>query len=468
MHPTKIVAALLACATCPLLSHAADGDPDPSFGSNGRQVIPFNLTPFGDDSAEVVLTTPNGGLYLVGNVRGDEGVEPPNGIGVVRLTSDGHADTTYGPSFDGMVSSMPLEPDVDLRVHDAVLQTDGKLVVIGDVMRGAADTDIFACRFDTAGHLDVTFGGDPGLGCTYIGIELNGGSRDYGRAVALQGDGKILVAGDIYNQDAGFYEAIVLRLDASGHADATFGGSGHVILFPNSATDTRLVDIVVGPDQRIVVAGDNQTTQNNRDFLAAAIEPSNGAVEWVEVIAFNQGGLNDDRASSVEVLPNGSVLVAGTVRSGPTQRLAGIAKLDADGIPVPTFGTGEGRIVHSFCDQCERTVVADVLVQSDGRIALAVTADVPGGGASDMGLMRLMRDGSIDPTFGIGGRSRLGFDLIEDNSDDIALSATLQSGRIVVAGQVAAQQVDEDVDTDFAVIRTINDLIFVDGFEGGF
>ncbi|MFN9915423.1 MAG: DUF4347 domain-containing protein, partial [Pirellulaceae bacterium] len=102
------------------------------------------------------------------------------------------------------------------RASGVTTQADGKLVVVGYSHNGN-DEDIAVARYNIDGTLDTTFGGGDGIVTTDFGH-----ANDSGRAVTLQSDGKILVAG--YIGTGAFSEFAVVRYNTDGTLDTTFGG----------------------------------------------------------------------------------------------------------------------------------------------------------------------------------------------------------------------------------------------------
>ena len=127
---------------------------------------------------------------------------------VVRHTADGHLDTSFGT--DGMAIT-----NLDASaVHSAAIQSDGKIVVAG-----ASSNDFALVRYNTNGSLDTGFDTD-GIVTTDIGTN----TYDAGHSVAVQSDGKIVVAG------RGANGAALVRYNTNGSLDTSFDTDGKVTL----------------------------------------------------------------------------------------------------------------------------------------------------------------------------------------------------------------------------------------------
>jgi uncharacterized delta-60 repeat protein len=133
------------------------------------------------------------------------------------------------------------------RGSSVALQSDGKIVVAGYSDNGS-NYDFALMRYTVAGALDAGFG-DGGKVTTSISS-----SYDFGHSVAVQSDGKIVVAGysgGIYPANADFALA---RYTAAGALDTSFGSGGKVITPIGSAYDEGR-SVAVQSDGKIVVAG---------------------------------------------------------------------------------------------------------------------------------------------------------------------------------------------------------------------
>src|SRR5205823_5199649 len=99
------------------------------------------------------------------------------------------------------------------------IQSDGKIVVAGTCNRGGSDNVFAVARYNADGSLDSTFGSG-GTVTTDFGL---GGSDDSAYAVALQPDGKIVAAGATYLGGVPGDFALA-RYNPDGTLDSTFGG----------------------------------------------------------------------------------------------------------------------------------------------------------------------------------------------------------------------------------------------------
>lgn len=208
-------------------------------------------------------------------------------------------------------------------------------------------------------------------------------------------------------------------LPRAGTVDPSFATAGFAVTdFPGAAPDDVAYAVAVQPDGKIVAAGVSSPVEGLPTFAVARYLPD-GTLD----AAFEDGGRLVSRvgtagiASDVVVAANGTVVVAGTVTEG-----FGLLRLEASGRPDTTFGDdgivlGPGNLV-SF---------SRVALQSDGRI---LVAGLVGPGTSNIGLFRYRGDGTLDPTFGVGGV------VSTTAGSDVAVRALLvqSDGRILVGG----------------------------------
>jgi len=173
-----ILAGLLAFQPLTLVL-AADGDLDTSFDSDGKVTTNFG----GSDAAYAVAVQPDGKIVVGGYPHNGSNYD----FGVARYNSNGSLDTTF--HSDGIVTT-PIGSGNDLG-YGIAIQSDGKIVVAG-LSHNGSNYDFAVVRYNTDGTLDTTFHSD-GIVTTPIGSGDDGGC-----GIAIQSDGKIVVAGYSY------------------------------------------------------------------------------------------------------------------------------------------------------------------------------------------------------------------------------------------------------------------------------
>jgi len=187
---------VLSALSAPASALGAPGDLDPTFGSGGKLTTDFGVDL---DSASGVAVHGDGKIVVAGfTVNGTS-----NDFAVARYNADGSLDTGF--SGDGKQTTDFGGGDFD-RASGVAVQGDGKIVVAGDTENGAT-ADFALARYNADGSLDTSFSGD-GKQTTDFG----GGDFDSASGVAVQGDGKIVVAGGTAGDFA------VARYNADGFA----------------------------------------------------------------------------------------------------------------------------------------------------------------------------------------------------------------------------------------------------------
>ena len=174
----------------------ADGAPDGGFGDGGVQTLSFGTSSF--EVAMNLVVDQAGRIVVIGF----SGLSPV--LVLARLAPDGVLDSSFGTG--GLIEQ--VFGRTAALGFDLALQDDGKLVVAAAVAEagGSQNLDVFAARFTSNGELDASWGTG---GFTSVDFE----GDDLGAAIALQADGKIVVAGYQRNPNT-FYprEILVIRL----------------------------------------------------------------------------------------------------------------------------------------------------------------------------------------------------------------------------------------------------------------
>jgi uncharacterized delta-60 repeat protein len=365
---------------------AHPGDLDTTFGSGGKKTVNFG----GTDAARAVLVQPNGRVVAAG------GGGPASSFCVVRLRSaNGTLDPTFGSGGKRVVD---LGSD-DESVYGAALQPDGKIVLAGDSRLQPA-----VVRLKANGALDTTFDGD--------GKKLfSWGAIGRVTAVVVAPNGKIVLGG-FSGPEGGNIQ--VARMTAKGALDTTFGAGG-IATVDFGATEFGEA-IARQADGRILVAG-----QSSAGGAVIARLRATGVLDTDfggdgRVTLPGGGSL-----SAVLVQPDRNIVVAGNA-SGSAMMT--VTRLKPDGSLDATFGSA-GTTTVAFGSLANP--LGGAARQPDGKIVVAgYTQD-----GEDVAVARLNTDGSLDATFGIGGKATVDFG-VATFGNAVALA---RNGRIVVAGQ---------------------------------
>jgi uncharacterized delta-60 repeat protein len=389
-------------------SHALTlaGRLDTSFGGDGR--VRTDFTSGHRDYARGMAIQADGRIVAAGRAGGNRGR-----FALARYSLDGRLDVTFG-SGGRVLTDFSRKNDF---ATDVAIQADGKIVAAGTA--GAPFHPRFAlARYGTDGTLDPTFGGDGTVKTSLTGYDNAGG-------VAIQGDGKIVVAG----QASGLGQQFGLaRYNPDGTLDPTFDADGKVLTSIESYAFA--FDVAVQADGKIVAAGGADVSfalaRYNPDGTPDTTFGGDGAV----TTAFAAGVFNTAQACCLAIQPNGRIVAAGSLDSG---RFA-LARYDPDGTLDSSFG-GDGKVTTNFSKGWDSA--GGVAIQPDGKIVAAGVAE-PRFNAdsrfnldSKFALVRYNTHGILDLSFGGDGKIRTDFTRGADAANAVAIQA---DGKIVAAG----------------------------------
>jgi uncharacterized delta-60 repeat protein len=505
-----------------LARYNSNGAIDTTFGTNGKVKGPIF---FGNDSAEAIALQPNGKIVAGGSVQTDFNNSAYDFV-VARYEGDlvaspGNPDT----SFDGDGKATTDFNGTRDEGNAVALQTDGKAVVAGSA--SAANLDFAVARYNVNGTLDSSFGTGG-----KVTTPVSASGDDVAYAVVIQHDGKIVVAG--YAQTATTFDFALVRYNPNGTLDSSFGSGGQLTTDFGAGSDVGRA-LVLQADNKIVVAG-YATIGSGRDFALARYNsngsPDDGTVnDSTPGDSFGTGGKvttafggasNNDEAYALVLQPDGKLVAAGYAIITGTQDFA-LARYSTNGSPDANFGGGTGRITtafgsgadiaHALARQPDGKLVAAgsavntasgdtdfalarytdtgildgafdgdgrvtsgtlpfamndearaVCIQPDGKIVAAGFTIVPtiNGLFSDFQLFRYRSDGSLDPTFGDGGRQVTVFNFF--GNDEAHAIALQPNGRLVTAGFTTIP----GGNVDFAVVRYYANVKQRSDFDGDY
>ena len=279
-------------------------------------------------------------------------------VTVTVSTLSGSLDTGFGKS--GIVTTSIGSGDD--AAHALGIQSDGKIVVAGNSSNSNSSKNDFAlARYNTDGSLDTGFG-TGGIITTSIG-SIN----DAASALGIQSDGKIVAAGSSYNGSK--YDFALARYNANGTLDTGFGTGGIVTTSIGSNND--YANALIQSDGRIVVAGRSFNSSSNKYDFALVRYNANGTLDTT----FGTGGIvttpigsDWDYAYALGIQPSdGKIVAAGSSNSGSNYDFA-LVRYNTDGSLDTGFGTG--GIVTTPIGSSDDYALA-LGIQSDGRIVAA-------------------------------------------------------------------------------------------------
>ncbi len=311
------------------------------------------------------------------------------------------------------------------------------------VVCGTDDTPLnnqmLLARFTSTGALDPSFSGDGKL-VVPIGFIAD---DNRGEAVLIQPDNKILVAGT-ENTMSG-HRMTVVRVQANGSLDASFGTNGRTTLdVPDFSTGAHCMVLLADGD---IVLGGYASDQLGLPLMAKV--DADGVLDEAFNAAANAAltGLALGGVHCLVALPDGRLLVG-----GESDAAALVACLQADGSLDSSFGTNGAATVPLT----SYSVMKGLKVQGDGRI---VGVGYRYNGDYDQAIAyRLEADGSMDVSFGENGLATFSTAEHDDRFNDVEL---LADGQLIAAGFICDVSV---LDGDFTLRRLDANGVPLQGF----
>jgi uncharacterized delta-60 repeat protein len=366
----------------------------------------------------------------------------------------GYFDTAFNQTGKAVVSfsSTSLRPSA--RAEAVAIQSDGKMVVAGEITSGAYSGDIGVTRLNPNGTLDTTFGIG---GKSYLAFNAGVKGADSVSSVAIDASGRIVVAGTGTRAN-GQHEVVVARLTSSGSYDPSFGvaGRSYADFSVFGATNYAASSMVLDSQGRIIVSGTASFPDGHHDMGVIRLQ-TNGYFDNTfgyygrSDANFTVNGLTNGTAAGVTLDALGRIVVDGTVSGGGQQHI-GVVRLLPSGTWDTTFGAnGQSELTFSL-STATSDAAAGVAVDQQGRIVVAGTATLAAPShVTEFIVGRLIPNGQYDSTFGINGRSFAGFSkggVTLNVAKGVAIDAW---DRIIVAGSMT----DNTGNTDAAVIRLL-------------
>lgn len=351
-----------------LVRSLPDGTPDAAFGTDGKVTTDFNGGP---DTAVSVAIQSDGKIVVAGSATG---------FGVARYHSDG----TLDPTFNSTGKVTTSFPGNSANAAKVLVQGDGKIVAAGYVHNGT-DNDFALVRYNSDGTLDTSFNAT-GRVLTDLG------DNDVIQSMALQSNGKIVVAG--FTSTGGSPHSALARFNSDGTLDTTFNTSGIVIATLLSPLDV-LSSVAIQPDGKIVAAGYSITNGLDFDILVvryhgdvATGTPGTPDLSFASVgHLFIASASGDDVTNGLSLTSEGKILIGGRTIEESKQVIT-VFRRNADGSPDTSFH-GNGKTTADF-ESDELHDGGWLAMQEDGKAVVVGTVTTNG---YDFALARFLGDG---------------------------------------------------------------------------
>jgi uncharacterized delta-60 repeat protein len=382
------------------------------------------------------------------------GLDPTFGFGGIALLNQPQ-NTATTESFE-TIRSVADQSGKAVEVGSLTTNTYNSS---GTVLSGT--TTLFVTRLNTNGSVDTSFGTN---GTEMIPIASGGVTDDVNASdIAVQSDGKIVVAGSTSSSSADQF--VVARLNSNGSIDTTFGTSGfRLIAFTSGSSTPRSAvanTLAIGPDGKIVVAGEVNTGGTGGEDFAVARLNMDGSLDTtfnttgMATVAFDLGGAtgpNDDVANSVVVQSDSKIVVAGSADTGASSSAlsghvteAAVARLGVNGTLDTSFNN-TGKLVYTYAFGGNSSDTANALAIQGTQIVIAGTAtQLFTTGAThlsslELTVTRLTSNGSFDTSF--NGTGKFGLSLNQGGipfSTSASALIVLPDGSLLVGGDASEQ-----------------------------
>lgn len=357
----------------------------------------------------------------------------------------GDLDTTFNGSGTVTTPATAFGSDTGKAV---AIQTDGKIVVVGDVPGSTNDintsSDIAVIRYQANGSIDTTFGVN---GVRYITI----GTFDRAMSVTIDSNGAIIVAGETNNL-GGNTDVFLFRLTAAGVADTTFNLNGVIRYDVSSGFNDGAGSVIVEPDNQVLIAGYTTvaTGVGSQVRLAMLVQRYNadGSLD----LTFGSNGSNvtligsdNDVATAITAIGDGRYLVTGNTVSGGVQYTF-VTRMFEAGVIDAGFGFSGGGFSIVSIGGTGIDYARSIAWMPIGRIVVGGYARVDATtGNHNVFAMRMDANGLLDLSFNSTGVSVIDLGSTEDEANAVVVQ---RDGRIVLGGSVRA-----GVSGSFALVR---------------
>lgn len=398
--PRLLLAAFLATAAFSPTSAMALSDGTPSVTANARFGSGFN-NPVSD-----AVLQPDGKVIVVGGFTSYNGTAVP---GIVRLNTDGTVDTGFNTRVGtggtgGGITAIEL-------------QSDGKLLIGGGFTGWNGTPSGRIARILSDGTTDQQF-------ITNVGAGISGGVGSSGGAFPsdfeIQSDGKIVVVGD-FTQFQGSTQEFVLRLNSDGTPDTAFNTNAAQVL------DIYVYGVEQQSTGHLVIVGGNIGAGGSTNAGLVRLN-SNGTLDSAFSTAVGSGAaaVAGGFTGAVAILSDNSILVGGKFTQFGTSLADALAKTSATGVIDNSFATSLTAGLAGNMALSPFQWIDHITVQSDGSL-LVNGCFVTVNGVSSPGIARITTAGNVDAAFG----SKLGSGF----NGCVRQILTLSDGSVMAFGQ---------------------------------
>lgn len=384
----------------------------------------YGIVPLSDTTAVILASS-----YLNGSTTGV----------LYRISENSDIDSTFG--VDNGYTGFQI--GTATYVQKLLQQPDGKYLVAGTVAVTASNERFFVARFLTDGSPDLTFN------TTGSFISNYSSSMENCLAMALQSDGKIVLAGRSYQ---GFSNLLFTRVNSNGTLDTSFGTNGYTEI-DDSSQDEEITSLAVLSSGTIVGVGSGFLGNPfwGNKVVIAKLNPNGNPIS-----SFGGNGVmvppifTEVSHAWTVVSRNDSIFISGNLYGSGANNLF-LTKMDSSAVADPSFGTN-GIVSMSINGNVWNTGMG-ILLSDDGKIYNSGTTG-PSSLVSEFALIRFLQDGTLDTSFDGDGIATT--DIRSDWDDPYAL-AMQADGKILMTGMSGG--LTNTGDNKIPVTRYLNDYV---------
>jgi uncharacterized delta-60 repeat protein len=355
------------------------GQIDTTFGDEG--IATHNVIAAGaQEQAKGIVVQSNGGVVISGTVEHDAGGTDLD-IATLRFDENGDLDTMFGT--DGVaITDLGVGNATQMdNVHGVAVDGTDRIVLFGWMKgEGREDRDRFVARLTAEGDPDTAFNTTGVYRLDVDALMQN----DTGRNGIVQADGKILSAG--YSSIGGRNQVVLVRLNDDGTPDNTFAGDGVLRFSPFALGMAEAYAAAPQASGSYVTTGYGRTAESGTVDLVSFRVPAAGGFDpqWgVNGAYLLDVAAQDDRGRNLVVLPDDRVVMVGSLETTADNVDAMIAVLGPNGMPDATWSSGEAFRAYEF-DQPEEALYGVALSPDHQWVAAAgYLTDGDGTGTDD-------------------------------------------------------------------------------------
>ncbi|OVE81338.1 hypothetical protein BVY03_03905 [bacterium K02(2017)] len=416
----KVTDSFGATATINAYVEGQPGDFDSFFNQNGFNINNGTI----NDSIKAMSIQSDGKIVGVGTVY-DVGKKQA----VIRTDALGNLDVSFGTNG---VFEIDVNGGTGSFANDVKIQSDDKIVVVGQYFYGQSLSGVSLTRLNANGSLDTSFGAN-GI------VTLNIAHQSIGKAVQIQSDGKIVIAGITQQSGSNPFHYFSARFLSNGQIDTSYAING-ISIVDVGGNENLVEDLLIQTDGKIIVVGSSFITGSGfyqssmiRLTQNGIMDNSFGNVGYV--FATTNGG-SDTKSFAAHLQNDGKLLIAGSSSNGSDDDIIVFRFLE-NGSLDQSFGN-LGTVITQILAGSE--VATAIQTQSDDKIIIA--ANTNNGANTQAVTVRYNENGSVDTSYANGG-----IQVIGNTKNDVIVNDFMidQDGKYLFAGHYSQPASDDNM-----------------------